>query len=157
KQLNGNKRPKKGATPVEAPPAEPADGAPDAAGLTPNQRRFLAAYARVGNVTAAADLAGLCRTNHYLWSPASPAYAEAFRAAQEEAVERLEEEARRRAMAGSDLLLIFLLKALRPEVYRERHEHRHGGSTDAPPVQHEHRVKTLQAVIDRLPDHVVGP
>lgn len=32
----------------------------------------------------------------------------------------LEGEASRRAMSGSDLLLIFLLKGLRPEKYRER-------------------------------------
>jgi hypothetical protein len=106
----------------------------------------------VGNVTAAAELAGLTRTNHYLWGAASPTYAEAFRAAQEEAVERLEEEARRRAMAGSDLLLIFLLKALRPEKYRERHEHRHGGTTDAPPIRvdPEHQA-AMQRQVDCLP------
>ena len=34
----------------------------------------------------------------------------------------MEAEARRRAMAGSDLLLIFLLKGLKPEKYRERHD-----------------------------------
>ena len=36
----------------------------------------------------------------------------------EDAVDLLEEEARRRALAGSDLLLIFLLKAHRPQMYR---------------------------------------
>jgi hypothetical protein len=38
------------------------------------------------------------------------------------AVAILENEARRRALAGSDRLLEFLLKSLKPDVYRERYE-----------------------------------
>jgi len=74
-----------------------------------------------------------------------------FRAAWDDAVtvgiEALEEEARRRAVDGvrdfkmagdqivpmqrySDTLLVFLLKAKRPEVYRERIAHEHRGSID---------------------------
>ncbi len=47
----------------------------------------------------------------------------------DQSVEDLEAEARRRAREGSDVLLIFLLKANRPEKYRERHEVRHTGGT----------------------------
>jgi hypothetical protein len=32
----------------------------------------------------------------------------------------MEDEARRRALAGSDALMVFMLRALRPERYRER-------------------------------------
>ncbi len=67
-----------------------------------------------------------------------PEYAAAFTEAQEEAADRLEEEARRRAVEGvdepvfykgkkcgairrySDSLLIFLLKGVRPEKFKER-------------------------------------
>lgn len=38
----------------------------------------------------------------------------------QQAADVLEREATRKAMAGSDLLIIFLLKGLRPEKYRER-------------------------------------
>ena len=48
-----------------------------------------------------------------------PAFAKRWELAVEEAVEVLEAMARQRAMKSSDLLLIFLLKALKPDVYRE--------------------------------------
>lgn len=109
---------------------------------------FLAAYAECGNITEAARRAGIDRTSHYRWIQ-EPDYADAFRAAEEQAVEMLEREARRRAIEGlrkkkfdrngnpiidpetgeqyveheySDTLLIFLLKGARPEKYRDRHE-----------------------------------
>ena len=81
-------------------------------------------------------MAKVSRGRHYDWLEGT-AYSEVFEDAQEYAVETLEEEARRRAMFGveqpvfykgevcgsvreySDVLLIFLLKGLRPEVYRE--------------------------------------
>lgn len=98
---------------------------------------FLAAYAECGNVTVAAEQAGICRTQHYAWMKDDPAYAEQFATAEDMAVDRLEQEARRRAVGGvdepvfyqgtvvgyikkySDTLLIFLLKGLRPEKYRD--------------------------------------
>lgn len=43
----------------------------------------------------------------------------------DEGIDRLEKVARERAEAGSDLLLIFLLRAHRPGKFRERHEIRH--------------------------------
>lgn len=88
--------------------------------LTANQIRFIAAYGECGNVTGAAEVARLTRQCHYQWL-SQPEYQEAFAAAREVAVERLEAEARRRALAGSDVLLIFLMKALRPDVYRDTH------------------------------------
>ena len=115
------------------------------------QRAFLAAYARTGNIAAAARAAKCARSQHYEWL-SDPAYAEAFLGAQEEAVEALELEARRRAEKGvvkpvyyqgevcgtvreySDTLLIFLLKAARPERYRDnaRIEHEVTGAGGGP-------------------------
>ena len=82
------------------------------------QQAFLAAYAKTGSLTQAARQAKCHRASHYDWL-ADPDYADAFQQAQEQAVEGLESEARKRAMRGSDLLLMFLLKSLRPAVYRD--------------------------------------
>jgi hypothetical protein len=111
------------------------------------KKQFLAAFRKCGNITAAAEKAGLAdRRQHYRWLKSDARYAAAFAEAEEEAVDALELEARRRAQIGwdepvyhggkpvgsirrySDSLLMFLLKAARPEKYRERHDHQHGVS-----------------------------
>jgi hypothetical protein len=102
------------------------------------QARFLAAYARTGTILHAALESGIERRLHYRWLDEDPAYAATFAEAEVAAVEMLEREARRRAVDGveepiywqgqkidtlrkySDALLIFLLKAARPDKYRER-------------------------------------
>jgi hypothetical protein len=123
--------------------------------MTPEQaeRRkkdlFVQVFAETGNVTAATKAAGIGRTTHYRWLQADPAYKAEVDNAREEAVERLEREALRRAVEGvdepvfhkgevcgqirrySDTLLIFMLKAANPEKYRERFEHRANVSLDA--------------------------
>lgn len=106
-----------------------------------NKAKFIEAFAGVGNVSAAAKLAGVGRRTHYQWLKDDAAYAEAFADAVDEAADRLEVEARRRAVNGivepvfhkgvqvgtikkySDTLLIFLLKGARPDKYAERHQH----------------------------------
>ena len=106
-------------------------------GLTARQKAFLAAYAKCGNITTAAELVPIARKTHYAWME-NPEYAEAFGLATEEAAQRLEAEARRRAEEGveepvfykgkkcgvvtkySDTLLIFLLKGAMPDKYKER-------------------------------------
>jgi hypothetical protein len=129
---------------------------PHLAHLSLNQRRFLTAYALCGNLTHAAELVGLTRQCHYLWSGEDPGYVEAFKTAQEESVERLEEEARRRAMAGSDLLLIFLLKSLRPAKYRDNHHVLMKGSVEhGGKVDHGHRPVNLHALVESLPAETV--
>ena len=50
------------------------------------------------------------------------AFAVAFADARDYAVESLEHEAHRRALDGSDLLIIFLLKANRPHMYRDNYK-----------------------------------
>lgn len=104
------------------------------------QRAMLVALARLGCVTHAAEVAGVARPVHYLWLKDCPAYAAEADRAQTWHVEQLEAEADRRALEGvlepvvsggqvvawrrrySDTLLMFRLKALRPETYRERTE-----------------------------------
>jgi hypothetical protein len=59
-----------------------------------------------------------------------PDYAKRFDDANEASIQVLEDECRRRATNGSDLLLIFLLKARRPNVYRDNVRHEHEGRVD---------------------------
>ena len=86
--------------------------------LKPKQRAFLTAFARLGTVRAATQAVKVARRSHYYWL-AHPEYAAAFHDAQEEVVDLLAAEARRRAVEYSDTLLMFLLKAEMPEKYRD--------------------------------------
>jgi hypothetical protein len=56
------------------------------------------------------------------------AFAAAWAQVEDDVSDDLEEEAVRRAKDGSDTLLIFLLKARRPEKYRENAHITHAGS-----------------------------
>jgi len=103
---------------------------------------MVAALAETGNVSKAAKLAGVGRTTHYEWVAADSEYAAKVAEALDVAADALETEARRRAVDGvdepvfykgeecgairrySDTLLIFLLKGVRPEKYRDRVDHR---------------------------------
>jgi hypothetical protein len=113
--------------------------------LTKERReRFLQALADTGSVTTAVAVAGTSRTRVYELRKADPAFASAWEEAEEIATDRLEDEARRRAVEGvaeplvsagklvrdaddqpiivrrySDHLLLALLKARRPS-RRER-------------------------------------
>jgi hypothetical protein len=112
----------------------------------PKRRAFLAAYCEVGNVSEAAKIAGVNRLAHYDWLHRDERYAELFEQAHEIACDHLESEARRRAIEGveepvfyhgevcgtirkySDTLLIFLLKGVRPDKYRDNATIRHTGT-----------------------------
>jgi len=110
----------------------------------PRKRAFLTAYAETGNVTQAAETAGIHRDTHYAWLESDQGYPAAFATAGEAAADRLEAEARRRAVEGveqpvwyhgmqvgsarrySDRLLMFLLRGVRPERYQvQRHDVTH--------------------------------
>ena len=113
-------------------------------GITPSQERFLTAYSLGGSVSAAARACKTSRANPYRWAEASPAFREALTVAKEYGVQRLEDWALSRAMDTmnpSDRLTEFLLKASRPEVYRERVDHRLTG-------QIEHRKRVILESID---------
>jgi hypothetical protein len=86
---------------------------------TPKRRHtFLAALASGLSVTTSCQLSRLGRTAAYAWRDDDPAFAAEWLDAAEAGIDLLEDEARRRAMGGSDLLLIFLLRNRRPDVYR---------------------------------------
>ncbi len=107
------------------------------------QARFLAVLAEPGTVTDAAKAAGWSHTMAFRVRDAHPAFAEAWKAAWEAGTDALELEAMRRAGLGyeepvwyqgnqvgtvrkfSDRLMELMLKARRPERYRERYEVTH--------------------------------
>ena len=66
------------------------------------QEAFLHALAEHGNVTEAARSAGVSRRIAFAVYETDEAFAVAWRAASEEAADRLEREARRRALEGTE-------------------------------------------------------
>jgi hypothetical protein len=103
---------------------------------------FLESYAYWANISCAAAAAGCDRSLVYYWQEHDPAFAAAFQQAEAQATERLEREAWRRATEGtpykrtsywhgepvgtdekieySDQLMMLLLRARKPDVYREK-------------------------------------
>jgi len=90
-----------------------------------------------GNISRACKAAKMLRSEVYSLEKSDAQFAAAFREAQQRGIDVLEDEARRRAYAGtfkpvfhkgrkvglvreySDTLMIFLLKGARPEKYRD--------------------------------------
>ena len=115
---------------------------------SPKQRRdwqplFLEALQQGHTVASACRVAGVGRTTAYEARRRDEQFALAWQDLEEGAVEVLEAEAYRRAMAGSDKLMEFLLKARRPQVYRERVDLRHGGEADAREAEARERVRRM--------------
>ena len=103
---------------------------------------FLEQYAQWANISYACKVAGVPRQNIYEWQEHDADFSRAFKIAESAATERLEREAWRRAVDGSpykrtsywhgepvgtdekieysDQLLQLLLRARRPDVYREK-------------------------------------
>ncbi len=113
---------------------------------------FLEFLVEGGHVRGACAAASIGRSTAYRHRSSNDAFAEAWDDAVEASTERLEEEAYRRAHDGltrtrydkdgnivseeivySDTLMIFLLKARKPEKYRERLDLRHSGAVRTPP------------------------
>lgn len=112
-------------------------------GETPEQKpawtiKFLERLSEGATVTDAAKAAGVGRATTYRYRDSDPEFDAAWVEVHERSTEMMEAEAFRRAVKGvqkpvyhlgqrvgsvreySDTLLIFLLKARRPETYRER-------------------------------------
>lgn len=129
--------------------------------------RFLDALAEYGNVSAACRVAKVSRETVYRHKREDATFALAWDEAAVLGVESLEDEARRRAFKGvrkpvyqkgelvgyvqeySDTLMIFLLKAHKPEKYRERHEF--SGPNGGPiPIQHSADDEQLDSYLVAL-------
>ena len=81
--------------------------------------RFLDVYKISLNVSLAAMGAGVGRATVYRHLTELPKFAEAFQDAKGHAIDRLEAAAYKRAEASSDKLLIFMLRAHKPETYAD--------------------------------------
>lgn len=103
----------------------------------PRQRAFLVAFVETGGIAKAAKLSGVSWSAHYQWKRDDAKYLAQFDLAMDMVADRAEAELHRRAIEGydkpvtykgeirgwykdfSDTCLIFMLKGMRPEKYRE--------------------------------------
>ena len=136
------------------------------AGLTPKQRAFLGAYSVCGDISTAREIAGIGYWTHSEWHKRQPRYREAFKVAKQIAADEIEAAAVRRAVQGTrrfkfhqgkpvmvpnpatgepehyydteyaDTLMLAMLKATKPEKYRER---QHIQTS----IENDHRVAGL--------------
>ena len=83
---------------------------------------FLDIYPEAFTITEACKKSGINRTTFYYWLDHDPQFVQDMEVAKKSAVDLLEAEARRRAVKGSDTLLIFLLKGAAPDKYKDRVE-----------------------------------
>jgi hypothetical protein len=81
---------------------------------------LIAAYRNSANIRAAYQAAGTDRRSVMIALDRYPQLSEPMDDAAHDAVDILRAEARRRAMAGSDVLMMFVLKADDPEKYGDR-------------------------------------
>jgi len=78
---------------------------------------MLEALARGMSPARAAKVAGVGRSTAYLWRREDPEFAQKWDDAVADGIDLLEDEVCRRALEGSDKLLMFLLERRRPEVW----------------------------------------
>ena len=89
-----------------------------------NQRKFLAAFVEVGTIAGGMQTIKMERKRFYAWLDSDSidkdgkTFKERYEAAKEDAVDALEGEARKRAMANSDRLLMFLLNGRRSDIFK---------------------------------------
>ena len=89
------------------------------------KRAFLIAFSRSGKVRRSCQAAGIVHFTYYDWLKKDADFAEEANEAREHFIEWLEarcDEIATQSKNPSVVGMIFRLKALRPEVYRERHE-----------------------------------
>jgi hypothetical protein len=106
--------------------------------VTPEKKaEFIEALRETGNVTKASESLLVAPKTFYAYRKSDPDFAAAWDSAyadgQQRLADDLEHEAITRATSGkSDTLLIFLLKGLKPDKYRERYEQRLTGHEGGP-------------------------
>lgn len=92
---------------------------PEVPGLSEKQRQFIRAYGSSGGITKTAlREASASREELEQWKT-EDGFKKAYQEAQDDWVEELRKAAMLRATSKSDVLLMFLLKALRPDVFDE--------------------------------------
>lgn len=109
------------------------------------KKRFLIAFSQTGVIQHAVRQVGISREVVTKWRKTDPKFAEDFQSAYEDSTERMEAEVVRRAVDGwqrpvyqkgflcgyvtefSDTLLMFKLRARKPQVYRDNATVEHAG------------------------------
>lgn len=108
--------------------------------LNLSMRKFLIGFSETGVIRAGCEAAGIARVTYSRWLKTYPEFVELMKLAIEDATDKLEAEARRRAKDGveeavyyqgevvgyqlkySDALMNSLLKAYRGDKFKDRHE-----------------------------------
>jgi hypothetical protein len=111
----------------------------------PWSEAFFKALRNSGNVRIATSMAGISRQVAYHARRNDPHFAAAWEMAMEEATDTLEAMARHRAMRQSDTLMIFLLKANRPEKYTDTARLELTSKVDVTKLNDEQLVKLINA------------
>jgi hypothetical protein len=124
-----------------------------------NRDKFLDALRQGLSISGACIRGGLSRPKAYAWRKEDPEFARLWEEAIEEGTDRIEDEALRRAVDGtkkpvfnrgmlvghvqeySDVLTIFLLKARRPEKFKDRSSHELTGQGGGPIRQEISQVR----------------
>jgi hypothetical protein len=144
------------------------------------QERFLKALAETGNITAAVLLAGTSRTRVYELRKVDEAFRAGWDEAENTASDRLEAEAWRRAVDGvqeplvsagkivrdddgnpiairrySDAILTLLLKARRPEKFRERSSVEMSGP-GGKPIEVADARQRISTELDKIAERFFG-
>jgi len=96
---------------------------------------FLAALCEGKSVASAAKIANISRGMAYVWRSKDPEFAQEWDDAIETGTDALEDLAREQAKA-TPVMTMFLLKARRPEIYKDRVYNEHVGK-DGGPIQSE--------------------
>jgi transposase-like protein len=87
------------------------------------REEFLRVLGETGNVTQTCEIVNVSRDCVYRWRRENEEFAQAWEdTLSGPAADALEDEARRRAQAGSDVLTMFLLKGIRPNKYRDNYK-----------------------------------
>lgn len=115
-----NRKRNRGATPK----TNPDTGAPYTRGpyVERSEARDLMFFQALSSgmaIKSAAEAAGYAKRTVFDWRDRDKEFAQRWDDAIEESIESLENEANRRAMHGSDTVLMFLLKARKPELYSQ--------------------------------------
>lgn len=95
---------------------------------TPKKAQFIEQLQRDANVSRSCEAVDLARSTVYGWKREDAEFATQWDEAVSMGVGALEDEAVKRALKGSDTLLIFLLKANKPDKYSDRVKQEHTGA-----------------------------
>ena len=120
------------------------NGASVANGLTnltdAHKAKLLAKLATGASISASAKAAGVSRQTYYDWRENDETFAKLADEAIETGTDSLEDSALRQAKGGNTSLMVLLLKARRPDKYKDRIANEHSGQNGEP----------LKIVIERV-------